>query len=279
VEPYPIENTNHPQKPATCGALEVIMIRTNRTKAKLRAGELCVGATIPLPSPDLVELAAAVGFDFVTIDVEHEAIDDGMVVSMIRAAEAYDVTPIVRTARDSDRILRYLNAGAQGIHVPRCNSAADAREIVEACRFHPEGKRTFWALGRSASWAMISSDEEWSQAANRELLVVAMVEEVEGLRNLDAILAEPGLDAIHIGPKDLWQSMGMPAQAAVDEAVAEITRRTFAAGKVVSLQFRVAADLPDRLGAHVERGARMITVSPLDFIRNAAPEFLARVRG
>lgn len=254
------------------------MIRANRTKAKLAAGELCVGATIPLPSPDLVELAAAVGFDFVTIDVEHEAMDEADVVEMIRAAEAYDVTPIVRTARDADRILRYLNAGAQGIHVPRCNSAADAREIVEACRFHPQGKRTFWALGRAANWAMIPSDEAWSRQVNRELLVVAMVEEVEGLRNLEAILAEPGLDAIHIGPKDLWQSMGMPAQAAVDEAVAEITARTSAAGKIVSLQFRITADLSDRLGAHLTRGARMITVSPLDFIRNEAPAFLSRVR-
>ena len=255
------------------------MIRANRTKAKLRAGELCVGATIPLPSPDLVELAAAVGFDFVTIDVEHEPIDDADVANMIRAAEAYGVTPIVRTAREPDRILRYLNVGAQGIHVPRCNSAADAREIVEACRFHPEGKRTFWALGRAANWAMIPSDREWSRQANRELLVVAMVEDVEGVRNLDAILAEPGLDAIHVGPKDLWQSMRMPPQSAVDQAVAEITRRASAAGKIVSLQFRVTADLPERLGAHVGRGARMITVSPLDFIRNAAPEFLARVRG
>ena len=254
------------------------MIRTNRTKAKLRAGELCIGAVIPLPSPDLVELAAAVGFDFVTIDVEHEAIDDGDVVNMIRAAEAFDVTPIVRTARDADRILRYLNVGAQGIHVPRCNNADEAREIVEACRFHPEGKRTFWALGRAANWAMIPSDEAWSRQANRELLVVAMVEDVEGLQHLDAILAEPGLDAIHIGPKDLWQSMGMPAQSAVDAAVAEITARAFAAGKVVSLQFRVTPELPDRLDAHIARGARMLTVSPLDFIRNAAPEFLARVR-
>lgn len=255
------------------------MIRTNRVKARLAAGELCIGATIPLPSPDLVELAAAVGFDFVTIDVEHEAIDDADVVGMIRAAEAYDVTPIVRTARDADRILRYLNAGAQGIHVPRCNSAADARAIVAACRFHPEGTRTFWALGRAASWAMIPSDEAWARRASRELLVVAMVEEVEGLRNLDAILAEPGLDAIHIGPKDLWQSIGMPAQSSVEVAVAEITNRAVAAGKIVSLQFRVTAALPDRLGAHVTRGARMITVSPLDFIRNGGPEFLTRVRG
>jgi 2-keto-3-deoxy-L-rhamnonate aldolase RhmA len=254
-------------------------MRTNRTKAKLRAGEVCIGATVPIPSPDLVELAAAIGFDFVTIDIEHEPMDDVDVTNMIRAAEAYDVTPIVRTAGDPDRILRYLNVGAQGIHVPRCNSAADAREIVEACRFHPQGKRTFWALGRSANYAMNVDDREWSQRANHELLVIAMVEEVEGMRNLDQILAEPGLDGIHIGPKDLWQSMGMPEQAKVDEAVAEITRRAFAAGRVVSLQFRVTAELPERLKGHVERGARMITVSPLDFIRNAGPEFLRRVRG
>ena len=253
-------------------------MRTNKTKAKLKAGQFCVGATVPMPSPDLVELAAAVGFDFVTIDVEHEVMNETDVTTMIRAAEAYDVTPIVRTANDPDRILRYLNVGAQGIHVPRCGNAAEAQAIVDACLFHPLGKRTFWALGRAANWAMIPDDEAWAQEANRELLVVAMVEEVEAVANLDEILAVEGIDAIHIGPKDLWQSMGFPSQAEVEAKVAEIAERVHAAGTTVSLQFRVTPELSHRLTSPYGRNAMMMTISPLDFIRNEAPGLLRTLR-
>lgn len=256
-----------------------MMVRENKLKRKLKAGGLCIGATMSFPAPEFVEIAAAVGFDFVTIDVEHVPIDDIEVTNMIRAAEAFGVTPIVRTANDPDRILRYLDVGAQGIHVPRCSNAGEAQQIVDACRFYPLGKRTFWALGRAANWAMIPSDEQWAQEANGELLVVAMVEEVEAIRNLDEILAVDGIDAIHIGPKDLWQSMGFPEQAKVDEAVAEITRRVHAAGKIVSLQFRMTPELVGKLDGHVGRGCRMVTVTPIDFIRNNAPSFLGQVRG
>lgn len=254
------------------------MMRTNKTKAKLRAGELCVGAVIKDPSPELVELSAAVGFDFVTFDAEHEPFDDRDLVHLIRAAEAFDVTPIVRLAKDPDRILRCLDMGAQGIHVPRCNTGGDVQDLVDACRFYPQGKRTFYALGRSANYAMGVDDAAWSRRANEELLLVAMVEEVAGMSNLDDILAVEQLDVIHIGPKDLWQSMGMPAQDIVDAAVAQITRQAVAAGRHVSIQTRVFPDTVEKIAGHVERGARMITVSPLDFIRNGATAFLHHVR-
>jgi 4-hydroxy-2-oxoheptanedioate aldolase len=254
------------------------MMRANKTKAKLAAGQVALGASIAAYAPELVELSAAVGFDFVALDAEHEPLDDGQIVHMIRAAEAFDITPIVRLPKDPDRILRALDAGAQGIHVPRCSTAEDARALVACTRFYPQGKRTFYALGRSANYAIGVDDAAWAQAANRELLVIAMIEEAEALRNLDAILAVPHLDVIHIGPKDLWQSMGMPAAAVVDAAVADITRAAVAAGKHVSVQLRLSADAPERIAGHLRRGARMVTVSPLDFIRQGALAFTARVR-
>lgn len=253
-------------------------MRTNKTKAKLAGGQVALGASIAAHAPELVELCAAVGFDFVTMDAEHEPLDDAHIVHMIRAAEAYDITPIVRLPKDPDRILRCLDAGAQGIHVPRCNTADDARALVECTRFYPQGKRTFYALGRSANYAMGIEDAAWAEAANRELLVVAMVEEVEALRNLDAILGVAHLDVIHIGPKDLWQSMGMPAAEVVDQAVAQVTTAAVAAGKHVSVQLRLTPEAPTRIAAHLGRGARMITVSPLDFIRQGALALTAQVR-
>ena len=253
-------------------------MRVNKTKSKLVGNQIAVGAVISIPSPDLVELSATVGFDFVTIDSEHEPFDEQQIVHMIRAAEAYDITPIIRLPKDSNRILHFLDAGAQGIHVPRCNSAGDMRALMESTRFYPQGKRTFYALGRSANYAVGVDDEEWSQSANRELLVVAMVEEVEALNNLEEILAVPYVDVIHIGPKDLWQSMGMPEATAVDEKVAYITRAAVASGKQVSIQLRITDDTTERIAGHLRRGARMFTVSPFDFIRRSGTAFTKQVR-
>src|SRR5687767_6415655 len=104
---------------------KALHMRTNKTKAKLAANQSAIGAGIAFPSPDLVELCGVVGFDFVTFDTEHEPMGSEQVVHCIRAAEAYDMTPIVRVSRNPDLILKFMNAGAQGIHVPRCNTAAD----------------------------------------------------------------------------------------------------------------------------------------------------------
>jgi 2-keto-3-deoxy-L-rhamnonate aldolase RhmA len=253
-------------------------MRTNKTKAKLRAGEPCFGAVIRDPSPELVELLGAVGFDFVTLDVEHEPMDGREITNMIRAAEAFDVTPIIRLPLEPDRILVCLDVGAQAIHVPRCNSAEDAQALVDACRFHPQGKRTFYARGRSANYSLGVDIGEWSQAANRELLVIAMVEELEGMKNLDDILAVEHLDAIHIGPQDLWQSMGMPSNDVVDAAVEEILERTVATGRHVSLSLGLKAETPAEIAGYIERGVRMITLSPRDFITQGATKLLNQVR-
>lgn len=253
-------------------------MRPNKTKAKLMSNQIVIGAAMSIPSPELVELSAAVGFDFVSIDIEHEPMSKAAVVQMIRAAEAFDITPIVRVAKDPDLILQYMDAGAQGIHVPLCSSPADLRSLVEWTRFYPQGKRTFYATGRSANYAMGIDDRAWSQEANEQLLVIAMIEEAEALPHLDEMLSIPHVDVIHIGPKDLWQSMGMPDARVVDETVARITEAAVSAGKQVSLQFRLTPDLIRKVGEYVLRGGRMVTVSPFDFIREGAPALAKELR-
>ena len=231
-------------------------MRTNRTKAKLAHNELVLGVCVSSYSPDLVELCAAAGFDFVTIDIEHEGVGYEEVAHMIRAAESFAITPIVRLQKNADEILRFLDAGAQGIHVPRCNSAADAQALVDATRFYPQGKRTFYALGRSANYSFDVDDREWSESANRELLTIAMIEEVDGLNNLDEILATPYLDVI-----------------------ARITTSAIAAGKHVSLILRLTDDVNARIAGHVGRGARMISCFPFDFVRRGGRAFLHDLHG
>jgi 2-keto-3-deoxy-L-rhamnonate aldolase RhmA len=254
------------------------VVRINKTKRKLAAGELAIGAVIGSPAPELVEVAAVAGFDFVTFDAEHEPLDDSQLVHLIRAAEAFDITPIVRVPKDPDRLLRLLDAGAQGVHVPRCSTVADMRELVACTRFYPEGQRTFYRLGRGGNFSQGLADDEWSRQANAELLVVAMIEEASALEQLAPMLAVPGVDAIHIGPKDLWQSMGMPPKAEVDKAVQTIATAVLASGKQLSMQYAAIEDLPPQMARHQQMGVTMRSIPLLGLLLKEGTALVQKMR-
>jgi 4-hydroxy-2-oxoheptanedioate aldolase len=254
------------------------VVRINKTKRKLAAGELAIGAIIGSPAPELVEVAAVAGFDFVTFDAEHEPLDDSQLVHLIRAAEAFDITPIVRVPKDPDRLLRLLDAGAQGVHVPRCSTVADMRDLVACTRFYPEGQRTFYRLGRGGNFSHGLADDDWSRQANAELLVIAMIEEVSALEQLGPMLAVPGIDTIHIGPKDLWQSMGMPPKAEVDKAVQQIAAAALASGKQLSMQLAAIEDLAPQMARHQSTGVTMRSIPLLGLLLKEGAALAQKMR-
>jgi staphyloferrin B biosynthesis citrate synthase len=254
------------------------IVRINKTKRMLAAGELAVGAVIGAPAPELVEVAAVAGFDFVTFDAEHEPLDDSQLVNLIRAADAFDITPIVRVAKDPDRLLRVLDAGAQGVHVPRCSTVADMRQLVSCTRFHPQGHRTFYRLGRGGKFAHGMSDDEWSRQANAELLVIAMIEEASALDQLAPMLAVEGIDAVHIGPKDLWQSMGMPPKAEVDKVVQRIGAAVHESGKHISMQLAAIDDLSPQIASHQSMGVSMTSVPLLGLLLKEGAALAKKMR-
>ena len=114
------------------------MMRYNKTKAKIKAGEVVYGVTVGVNDPNVVELAGALGFDFAVIDCEHDLFNGRDLENIIRAAEVHGMTPIVRMHNNPERILHALDGGAQGILVARVNSAADARAAIDAALFHPD---------------------------------------------------------------------------------------------------------------------------------------------
>jgi 4-hydroxy-2-oxoheptanedioate aldolase len=254
------------------------VVRPNRTKELLAAGGRAVGAVIGSATPELVEIAAVAGFDFVTFDAEHETLDDSDLTNCIRAAEAFGITPICRVAKDADRLLRLMDSGAQGVHVPRCTTVEDMERLVEWTRFHPRGQRTFYRLGRGGNYGEGLADDEWSRQADDAMLVVAMIEEAAALDHLDAMLAVPHVDAIHIGPKDLWQSLGMPAAEVVDAAIARISAAVHTGGKYLSLQLRAAGDMDGQIARCVALGANMISVPILGLLVRSSTAFVADLR-
>lgn len=249
-------------------------VPVNKTKAKAKAGQIAQGFLMTYHSPETVEMMAALGFDFVAMDLEHEPYDELALVHSIRAAEAFGMTAIVRLANDPDLILRLLDGGAQGIHIPRVNTKRDAEQAVESSRFYPQGKRTFYATGRSGNYGLGMTEEEYASASNRETLVILQVEEQEGIENLDEILSVDGVDAIQFGPKDLWQSLGMPDRSEVWKIIDASLVKVAEAGKWGSMVCWLDSDVKTAQGKYKEQGVRLVTCSPKELLAHGARFYL-----
>jgi 4-hydroxy-2-oxoheptanedioate aldolase len=240
-------------------------MRTNTMKAKLAAGEPAFGMSIMIPSPQLVEMAGGLGFDWVLIDCEHGTITLETVELMIMAAEASGVSPIVRPrSKAGQDIVEAMDRGAAGVQVPHVISRADAIAAVEAVKFHPLGRRGLAAGTRASGYGYRGSLGAFTQAANEQTLVCAQIEDEAALQHVDEILKVEGIDVFFIGPSDLSQSMGHPGNPkaepvarAIDATLAKIV----AAGKVPGMPATT-----ETVAAAVARGVR--------YIYNHAPTLL-----
>jgi 4-hydroxy-2-oxoheptanedioate aldolase len=185
-----------------------------------------------IPAPIAVELIGEAGFDFVIIDTEHVLINPETLENMIRAAETVSLTSLVRVSSASPKeILRALDSGAQGIVVPQVERADEMRLVVTSCKYHPAGLRSLNG-GRPGSFGK-SSLAEYVTRANREIVVVPMIETATGVANLAEILAVPGIDMVLEGAADLSQSYGLPWQtsaAPVEQALRQIHEQCERAG-------------------------------------------------
>lgn len=187
------------------------MLKPNRVKQKVAAGEAVYGLFCSIPHPTLVEMIGAADYDFVIIDAEHVLINPETLENMIRAAEVAGLTAFVRVPdKAPNTILKVLDAGAQGVVVPHVRNAEEAREIVKASRYFPQGERSLNG-GRPALFGK-KNLVAYLEEANAEILVIPMIENREGVENIEEILAVLGVDMILEGAADLSQSYGVPWQ-------------------------------------------------------------------
>ncbi|MFC7342841.1 HpcH/HpaI aldolase family protein [Saccharopolyspora griseoalba] len=187
------------------------MLKPNAVKAKLGAGEEVHGLFCSIPSPALVEMIGCAGYDFAILDSEHTLVDPQQLENLIRAAEAVDLVPFVRVPEaDPGAILRALDAGAMGVVVPHVRTRSDVDAAVRAARYAPEGMRSLNG-GRVPGFGRIEL-AEYVRRANEEIMVVAMIEDAEGVEDLPAILDGGGVDLVLEGAADLSQSYGFPWQ-------------------------------------------------------------------
>ena len=178
----------------------------NELRRTLRSQPQSSNAWLSTGSAYLAEALSHVGFDAVTVDLQHGMFGIDTAISLLQAISTGPAVPMVRCLdANPGTIGKLLDAGAYGVICPSVNSAEECSDFVEACRYPPLGKRSF-----GPSRALLYGGADYLEHADEEILTWAMVESAAALRNLNAIVATPGLDAIYLGPNDLSLSLGLP---------------------------------------------------------------------
>ena len=179
----------------------------NKLKERLQNQEKLIGTEVDLCDSCISELVAKIGFDFIWIDTEHEAMDYHMVLEHIIAVHSGGTSSLVRIPWNEPYLAkRILEMGPDGIIFPMVNTAAEAKKAIDSCLYPPLGTRGFGPK-RACGYA-INSISEYIETAPDLTCRFIQIEHVEGVRNLDEILRVPYLDGIVIGPCDLSGSIG-----------------------------------------------------------------------
>jgi len=175
----------------------------NKLKAIWAEGKPTINGWCSIGNPFTAEIMAAQGFDSVTIDMQHGALDYAALLPMFQAMRASGATLMARVPwNEPGIIMKALDAGAYGIICPMVNTGEDAARFVSYLRYPPHGQRSFGPTRVS-----FAAGANYGAQANDNMLAFAMIETAEGMANLEAIAATPGLDGIYVGPADLTLSL------------------------------------------------------------------------
>ena len=223
-------------------------------------GKPAINGWCGIGNPFTAEIMAAQGYDSITVDWQHGALDYGDLLPMFQAIRASGVTPMARVPwLEPGAIMKALDAGAMGIVCPMVNTRDDAEALVSYMRYPPQGTRSFGPT--RAGFAMPG----YGVQANDAVLALAMIETAEGVENLDAIAATPGLDGLYIGPADLTlgtqQGRLPPGFDREEPEMVEIIRRIADACKANGLMACLHCGTPDYAAKAVEWGFDLFTVS------------------
>ncbi len=253
-------------------------MRENVVKAKLYRGEPVIGPFLPLPEPMVMELTALAGMDFGIIDCEHGWIDYESVYPMVLAAEARGMAAIARSpVRDPQFILRYLDLGVQGIHVPQINTKEEAEAFVQACTYQPRGWRGS-ASPRAQDYGNSGmSMYDAMQFLNREFLTIAHIENPRAVENLEAICEVDGLDVLFLGRGDMSHALGVPNQfdhPSVQEQMRRVVEKSKGSGKILGTVVRDAAQAREAIAM----GYLYIACGFASFVVGGMKQFIADVQ-
>jgi 4-hydroxy-2-oxoheptanedioate aldolase len=230
----------------------------NSFKQALHNKQPQIGLWVDLADGYCAEIMAGIGYDWLLLDGEHAPSDLRTMLAQLQGVASargsfpgLATHPIARLpVGDTALIKQFLDIGAQTLLVPMVDTAEQAAQLVRAMRYPPQGMRGMGsAVARSSRW---QGYPNYVHEANAQVCLLVQVETVEGLKNLDAIAATPGVDGVFIGPADLSASMGHvgnPDHPEVQAAMADAIARILQAGKAPGILSLTEADARHWLAA------------------------------
>lgn len=232
-------------------------MRPSRVKAKLKRGEPALVTCCHFIDPSVYELVSLMGFDGIWLDLEHHATSDETAATLMRAARVGVSDIIVRPAKgEFMRVGRLLEAGAQGIMYPRCESAEEAAELVRWAKFAPQGDRGVDGANGDNPYCAIPMPI-YLKAANEHTLLIVQLESVAALDQAAEIARVPGVDVLMLGPGDLSVNAGIPYQFE-HPLIVDAHRRIAKAAKDAGKWWGTVSGSPDRTHKLLEMGARIV---------------------
>ncbi len=227
-------------------------------KQSIGGGQPTLGLFVKTPSIQLVESLAKTGIDFVALDAEHAAFGTAEIDRCILAGRSVALPVLVRLREATPAaILQVLDLGAAGIIAPHVQTAEQARKIVAATRYE-SGSRGFSGMHRAAAYGAIPADE-FTSASDNTTIVIAQIEDAQGLENIEAIAAVDELDAIFVGRADLAVSLG--AKTIKDAVVSQAVDKTLAACQQNGMRAGIFLPAVDETATFRAKGANLFIVS------------------
>jgi 4-hydroxy-2-oxoheptanedioate aldolase len=235
-------------------------MKSNPVKVKLRSGQPSFGTWLSLGDLFATRVLARMGFDWLTLDIEHQAFDWSQAAMIFASIADAGCVPLARVPEGSHVLIkRVLDAGAWGIVVPMVNTVEQARLAIDAAKYPPVGNRSVGGGMHSLNFAATSA--EYYKRANDEILVILQTESPTGVENAEAIYSLDGVDAIFVGPVDLRANMRKPdGTEATDDAFEAALARVIAAGKKTGTPTGMHVMTPEAALARAVQGMQFIAI-------------------
>ena len=246
----------------------------NTALRQWRAGERSVGVWLSLGDLYSAEVLAGMGFDWLCVDLQHGFMDSADLGKILAATAASSTTPIVRVAGNQfDQIGKALDAGAHGVIVPMVNTAEEATRAAHACRYPPLGGRS------NGPVRGVTDSGAYLRSAGSETACVVMIETAEGLKNVDAIAATVGVDALFIGPFDLCLAIGLEPGDFQSLRFENALKSVLEAGRLACKPSGIFGYSAEIAGGYLSDGFVFASVgTDAGFIRSGASAALATTR-
>ena len=236
---------------------------TSLLKQKLQNKEISIGSWLTIPHQAIIEIMSTAGFDWLTIDMEHSPISIETIMNLIGHIQGNGMQALVRVSKNEEvAIKRVLDAGADGVIVPMIRNKEEAIQAVSFVKYPPLGKR---GVGLNRAQKYGTAFDTYQDWIKNNAVVIAQIEHIDAVNNLEEIFSVPGIDGIIVGPYDLSASMGFPGEYEREDVKKALDRIDVVAKKLNKpLGFHIVESDHSKVLEKINKGYSFLAFS-LDF--------------